>query len=136
MAFRTLNTDVVQEGDNLSSFTAEEDVAQGQVVKLGANGYSVEPSDTDGERVIGVATYDATDGETVAVAMSGCEVLATSGTGSVTAGDPVASHGATGEEGEVATAASGDYVLGDALQDDAGDGDDVYVKLDLGGQVN
>lgn len=136
MAFRTLQTDVVQEGDNISSFTAEEEVLQGQVVKLGSDGYSVEPSDTDGERVVGVATYDASAGDTVAVAMSGCEVLATAGTGSVSAGAVVASHGATGEEGEVATAASGDYVIGDALTDGAGDGDDVYVKLDLGGQVN
>ena len=136
MAFRTLQTDVVQAGDDLASYTAEEDVLQGQVVKLGADGYTVEPSDTDGEAVIGVATYDASSGDSVAVAETGCEVLATSGTGSISAGDKVASHGATGEEGEVATAASGDYVLGDALQDDAGDGDDVYVKIDLQGQVN
>lgn len=135
MAFRDITTHVLEEGDNIGSFTADSAVSAGQVVTVDAD-YAVGPSTTDGERVVGVALYDAEAGETVAVAQSGCEVLCTSGTGTVSAGDPVASHGGTGESGEVDTAATGDYVIGDALEGDAGTNDDVRVAIDLGGQVN
>jgi predicted RecA/RadA family phage recombinase len=108
------------------------------VVKLDGDSAeeTVEPSDADGEVVYGVALHDAAAGEQVTVARDGTKVRATSGTGSVASGELVASHGATGEEGEVASAASGDYVLGVAVADDAGTNDDVRVEINLGGQVN
>jgi len=140
MVFRTYTEDVLitsGRDPNSRSFTAEEDVLQGQLVKPGAAAYSVEPSDTDGELAIGFAAYSVSSGEEVSVIELGEEVLATSGTGSVSAGDRVASHGGTGEEGEVATAASGDVVIGVALEDDAGTNDDVRVLVTgPGGDVN
>lgn len=138
MAFRDVTTGVVEYGDNLLPFTANEAVKRGQMVKVAGEDIGVAPSDADGETVIGLATQSVEAGDQVTVAMPGCEVLATSGTGSITRNDPVASHGGTGEEGEVATAASGDETVGIALEGDAGDGEDVRVFLDLGagGQVN
>jgi hypothetical protein len=133
MAFRTYTDEVLIAGDALHSFTAEEAVQQGQLVKPGAADSSVEPSDTDGEFAIGFAQYDAAAGEMVSVATGGCIVRATSGTGSVSAGAPVTSHGGTGEEGELAAAAAtGDKTVGVALADDAGTNDDVVVLVDLG----
>lgn len=133
MAFRTYSKPVLLEPAKVGqtrSYVAEEAILQGQLVKAGGtDSAQVEPSDTDGERVLGVALYDAAAGEAVTVAVEGQKVRLTSGTGTISAGDPVASHGATGEEGEVDTAASGDYVLGRADADDAGDGGDVEVVL-------
>ena len=114
----------------IESYVAEEAVLQGQAVKPGGtNSDEVEPSDTDGERVVGIAMYDAAAGELVDVVRRGTCRL-TSGTGSISANDPIASHGGTGEEGEVAGAASGDYVFGVARNDDVADGDDVIADVD------
>ena len=134
MAFRTLNESIALEplrsGAESRSYVAEEAIKQGQMVKKGGtNSDEVEPSDTDGERVVGIAAYDAAAGDTVLVIEDGIRVRATSGTGSIAAGEPVASHGGTGEEGEVATAASGDYVIGVAYEDDDGDGGDVEIAI-------
>jgi len=127
----------VEAGDALLPFTANEDVKRGQLVKVAGEDIGVQPSDTDGEDVIGFATQTVSSGDQVTVAVGGCEVLATSGTGSVTRGDMVASHGSTGEEGEVATAATGDTVIGQALEADAGTNDDVRVLVTgPGGDVN
>lgn len=139
MAFRTYSDQVIKEGDNVHTYEANESVSQGQLLKFDTDdsGRTVEPSDTDGEgNLAGFALYDASSGEQVAVAMTGCVVRATSGTGSVSSGDEVASHGGTGEEGEVDTAASGDYTIGTALEDDAGTNDDVIVHVDRGNPVN
>lgn len=95
----------------IESYVAEEAVSQGQVVKEGGtNADEVEPSDTDGERVVGVAMWDASAGEVVDVVRRGyCRV--TSGTNTVSAADPIASHGGT-TEGSVDTADSSDYIFG------------------------
>lgn len=135
MVFRTLGKPILLEparsGADTRSYVAEEAVKQGQMVKKAAtDGSKVEPSDTDGERVVGIALFDAAADATVTVVEGGARVRATSGTGSVSAGEPVASHGGTGEEGEVATAASGDYVIGVAHKDDDGDGGDVEIDVD------
>lgn len=136
MVFRDISTGIVEYGDNLVSMTANEDVKRGQLVKVAGEDHGVQPSDTDGEVAFGFATQTVSSGDQVTVATSGTEVLATAGTGSVSRGDRVASHGATGEEGEVDTAATGDFVVGIALEAGAGDGDDVRVWVDLGGEVN
>lgn len=140
MVFRTLSEPVTVEparaGAAIRTYVAEEAILAGQFVKSGGtNPDEVEPSDADGERVVGIALYDAAAGGTVAVAEEGTIVRATSGTGTIAAGDPVASHGLTGEEGEVATAASGDYILGRAKKADVGDGDDVEIALEPEGFV-
>lgn len=135
MVFRTYTDEVRRQGTNTKSFEAAEAILQGQLVKLDTDsaGRTVEPSDTDGEAgIIGFAEYDAAAGDDVSVCMTGCEVRATSGTGTVTSGDPVASHGGTGEEGEVDTAATGDTPIGIAIADDNGDGGDVWVIVDAG----
>lgn len=138
MAFRTISTPIALEplraGADSRSYTADEDIKQGQIVKKGStNSDQVEPSDSDGERVVGIAAFDASEGDTVTIIEEGARVRATSGTGSISAGDPVASHGNSGEEGEVATAASGDYVLGVAYTDDSGTNADVEIALTMEG---
>jgi len=138
MAFRTYTDQVLLEGSCVHHYEAQEDVSQGQLVKYDTDdsGRTVEPSDSDGEDLLaGFALYSASAGEQVAVAQTGTIVRATSGTGSISSGDEVASHGGTGEEGEVASAASGDYVIGRAISDDSGSNDDVIVFVDQGGVV-
>lgn len=134
MVFRTYSLPVLTEparaGSDTDTYLAENDILQGQVVKQGTGENEVTPSDTDGEVVIGVALYDAASGDTVAVARDANAARLTSGTGSISADDPIASHGATGEEGEVATAVAGDFVLGTAKDADEGDGDDVIAEID------
>lgn len=134
MAFRTLNKSVALEplqNGTVRSYVAEETILQGQFVREGGtDAAEVEPSATDGEHCVGIALYDASAGGTVVVAQDNLRVRATSGTGSVAAYERVASHGSTGEEGEVATAASGDWVLGRAVKDDLGDGDDVEMIVE------
>lgn len=134
MVFRTYTDQVGVETDTGSSrsFTAGEAILQGQLVKVSAD-RTVIPSDTDGENAYGIASYDAAAGETVQVYGPGCVVLATSGTGTVSAGDFVTSHGGTGEEGELDTATTGDVVVGVALEDDSGANDDLLVELDFVG---
>lgn len=134
MVFRSLTKPVLVEparaGAEIRTYVAEEAIKKGQFVKPGGTDEEeVEPSATDGEFVYGIALYDAAVGATVAVAEGGVLVRATDGTGSITAGQALASHGATGEEGELATAASGDYVVGRAKEDGEGDGSDVIVAL-------
>lgn len=139
MTFPTYSNQVLQEEGSgaIQHFNAAEDVKQGQLVKAdtGASSRGVEPSDTDGENAVGFALYSRSSGSQVAVATNGTIVRATSGTGSISSGDFVASHGGTGEEGEVASAASGDNYVGVALQDDTGSGTEgsviVYVNTGL-----
>lgn len=132
MTFPTYTTNVVKEGhDNIRTFEAAEAVTQGQAVKLDGNnaGRTVEPSDTDGEKCIGFAVYDASSGEEVAVAINGAVVRAVSATGSISSGDWVASDGGTSDEGELETAASGDHPIGIALADDTGTGTEASVEV-------
>jgi len=140
MVFRTYSDEVGVATDTGSNrtFTAAEAISQGQLVKLDTDdsARTVEPSDTDGESAYGFAAYDATAGQEVLVYGATCVVRATSGTGTISSGDRVASHGGTGEEGEVDTAASGDIVVGVALEDDTGANDDVIVEVvGIGGEV-
>lgn len=115
------------------AFNADEDILAGQVVKVGSDG-GVEPSDTDGEQCIGVAAQGVSAGDQVMVVGEGGRVRFTAGA-AVTAGTQVASHGATGEEGEVADAATGDFAIG--IAHEAGtDGNTFVGTVVLGGQVN
>lgn len=141
MVFRTYTDEVRREGDNTKSFEAAEPILQGQLVKLDTDspGRTVEPSDTDGEAIIGFAEYDAAAGQDVSVCLTGTVVRATSATGTITSGTYVASGGGvTGEEGEVKAHAAGEHTVGVALEDDAGANGDVWVYVDLGagGEVN
>lgn len=137
MAFTEVTDDIElmrpPEGTALS-FNADEDVLAGQVVKIGSDN-GVEPSDTDGEAVIGVAAQGVSSGDQVMVLGPGARVRFTAGE-SITAGDRLASHGATGEEGQVATAATGDEVIGVALEGASAQGDTFAGVVETGGQVN
>lgn len=136
MAFSPDSGDVLLEGDNIHSFNADEDVNRGQVVKIGS-GNSVEPSDADGETTHGVALQTVSSGDQVAVAGPGCVVNVQSGSGGVSAGDAVTSHGGTGEEGQVDTGdASGDSIIGYAHTTGGSQGDLVEIEVDRGGEVN
>lgn len=133
MVFRTYSLPVITEptraGADIDSYVAENDVLQGQVVKQGTNEDEVTPSDSDGEPVAGVALHDATSDDIVDVARRVNGARLTSATGGISAGDAVASHGGSGEDGEIDTAAAGDYVLGTAKRDDDGTNDDVIVEI-------
>lgn len=123
MAFVSYSDQVVEHaGENsILSFEASEDILQGQLVELDAgSARTVEPSDADGAQAIGFAEYSVSSGDMVSVAVAGAVVRATSGTGSITSGDPISAEGGTGEEGEVQAASSGDWIIGTALQDDTG----------------
>lgn len=125
MTFPTYASNVLVEGhEHVYYFEAAEGVTQGHVVKLDGNtaSRSVEPSDTDGEKVFGVALHDQSSGAQVAVAGPGAVVRAVSATGSISSGAWLASDGGTSDEGELETAASGDHVFGIALEDDTGTG--------------
>lgn len=133
MVFRSYPLPVLTEparaGADTDVRVAEEEILQGQLVKSGTAEDEAVPSDTDGERVLGVALHRAAAGDTVEVVREANAARLTSGSGTISDGDPIASHGATGEEGEVDTAAAGDFILGVAKGDDDGDGDDVIVKI-------
>lgn len=122
------------EGTALSLTAGTGGVEAGQVVKVTGN-TEASPSDTDGESVEGVAAQSVADGDEAMVLGSGARVLFTAGE-SISAGDDLASHGATGEEGQVATAATGDYVVGYALEGASAQGDTFVGVIDLGGQLN
>lgn len=137
MTFPTYTDQVLAEGhEHVRHFEAAEDVTQGQLVKLDTNnaGRTVEPSDADGEKAIGVALYTRSAGQQVAVATSGAIVRAVSSTGTIASGDFIASHGGTGDEGELDTAASGDFTVGVALEDDTGSGTEgsIVIQVDTG----
>lgn len=137
MAFSEPTQDIVDYGDNLLPFTANEQVLRGQVVKIAGGDVAVQPSDTDGEVTHGVAVQGVASGDQVTVAMSGCEVRMTAGTADISRGDPLTSHGATGEEGQVDTAdGAGDSIIGYALEGSGAQGDLVRAWIDLGGEVN
>ena len=117
------------------SFEAGEDVIAGQVVKVGGDN-SVQPSDTDGEQVIGVAAQTVSAGDTVMVLGHGARVRFTAGA-AVSAGDYLTSHGGTGEEGEVTTGdETGDYLIGLAHEAAGSQGDTFVGTVVAGGQVN
>jgi hypothetical protein len=122
------------EGTALSLTAGTGGVEAGQVVKVSGNN-EASPSDTDGESVEGVAAQSVAAGDEAMVLGSGARVLFTAGE-SISAGDDLASHGATGEEGQVATAATGDYVAGYALEAAGSQGDTFVGVIDTGGQVN
>lgn len=138
MAFTAPTEQLVDEGDDLRSCIAAEDVIRGQAVVISAAGDppEVAPSDTDGETVYGMATQTRSSGDTVNVATAGTEVRLTAGTATISAGDLLASHGATGEEGQVDTAATGDAPFAQAYQDSGAQGDLVFALLGGGGEVN
>lgn len=137
MAFSEPEQDIVEYGENLLPFTANEDVLRGQVVKVAGGDVAVQPSDTDGEVTHGVAVQSVSSGDMVTVAIGGCEVNMTAGTGTITRGDALTSHGGTGEEGQVDTAdATGDSITGYALEGSSAQGDLVRAVIDLGGEVN
>lgn len=137
MAFSEPEQDIVEYGENLLPFTANEQVLRGQVVKIAGGDVAVQPSDTDGEVTHGVAVQGVASGDQVTVAISGCEVNMTAGTNSISRGDPLTSHGASGEEGQVDTAsATGDSIVGYALEGSGAQGDLVRAVVDLGGEIN
>ena len=121
------------EGEALS-FTTQEEVTAGQVVKLDGN-LEVEPSDTGGETTIGVAVQSRASGEPIMVVGNSGRVLFTAA-GSVSAGDPLTSDPST-NEGEVGTASStGDSIIGYALESAGSQGDTFRGVVDRGGEIN
>lgn len=119
---------VIQTRDT-RTFIAGEDLsaAQFKFVTLESDG-QVDLADSAGENCIGVCLVGGTAGAAVTVAISG-KVM-------VEAGDTVAAGAAvqTDANGDAITAASGDYVMGYALE--AGvDGQIIAIELIQGGNI-
>ena len=137
MAFSEVSEDIdlVPSMGVALSLNADEDVTAGQGVETGSD-LSCEPSDTDGEQATGVTTQTISSGDQTHVASVGSRVKFTAGTGNISAGDQLASHGGTGEEGQVDTATSGDNIIGIALEGSSAQGDLVEGVVINGGQPN
>jgi len=137
MAYDEIQNDIERLGPRdggAPGFVTSAQTLAGQVVTLTGDN-QVAPSSTDGENVIGVTTQGVASGDTATVLT--CSTVATvRASSTVSSGERVASNGATGEPGEVATAATGDFVLGVALEGiDAGGAGQVLVTAG-GGEVN
>ena len=119
----------VMQSRDTRTFIAGEDLssAQFKFVTLEADG-QVDLADAAGERAIGVLLNEPTAGKAATVAMTG-KVMAEVGA-SVTAGDALQ----TDANGDAITAASGDYVMGYALED-AVDGQVFAIELIQGGNI-
>ena len=119
----------VMQSRDTRTFIAGEDLssAQFKFVTLEADG-QVDLADAAGERAIGVLLNEPTAGKAATVAMTG-KVMAETGA-SVTAGDALQ----TDANGDAITAASGDYVMGYALED-AVDGQVFAIELIQGGNI-
>jgi len=119
---------VIQTRDT-RTFIAGEDLsaAQFKFVTLESDG-QVDLADSAGENCIGVCLVGGTAGSAVTVAISG-KVMVEAG-GTIAAGAAVQTDG----NGDALTAASGDYVMGYALE--AGvDGQIIAIELIQGGNI-
>lgn len=119
----------VMQSRDTRTFIAGEDLssAQFKFVTLEADG-QVDLADAAGERAIGVLLNEPTAGKAATVAMTG-KVMVEAGA-SVTAGDALQ----TDANGDAITAATGDYVMGYALED-AVDGQVFAIELIQGGNI-
>ncbi len=68
----TFDTDILISGEELRGYTASEDLTRGEPVTLTGN-FEV-GSSTDGGAFLGVALYDVTSGEEIAIGGDDCEV--------------------------------------------------------------
>jgi len=110
------------------TFEAETDLSTKQylVVELGAGDNQVDVCDAQGEISIGVLQNDPAAGEAALVQFLGT-TKAVAGA-AITKGARVT----TGAAGKVEAAATGDYVIGRALEAAGADGDIIEVLLTLG----
>jgi hypothetical protein len=96
-AFPTIH-DVLLAGDNIQSFVSAGTIKAGMVVSFADTGLSgsVNPGTQALGHVAGVALYDASSGEYVAVACDGCQVTVCEGAGAaIDAGHYVSVYGTT-----------------------------------------
>jgi len=119
---------VMQSRDTRTHVAGEDlSAAQFKFVTLEADG-QIDLADSAGERALGVLLNKPTAGAAATVAMTG-KVMVEAGA-SVTAGDQLQTDAA----GDAITAASGDVVMGYALED-AVDGQIFAMELIQGGNV-
>lgn len=119
----------VMQSRDTRTFIAGEDLssAQFKFVTLESDG-QIDLADAAGENAIGVLLNDPASGEAATVAVSG-KVMVTSG-GTIAAGAQIQ----TDASGDALTAATGDVVLGYALEA-AVDGQVFAIELIQGGNV-
>jgi hypothetical protein len=119
----------VMQSRDTRSFVAGESLtaAQFKFVTLESDG-QVDLADSAGENCIGVLLNNPAAGEAATVAISG-KVMVTSG-GTIAAGAAIQSDAS----GDALTAASGDYVMGYALEA-AVDGQIMAIELIQGGNI-
>jgi len=112
------------------SLHANGSISQSDLVDLTGDN-QVEAASTTGADGYGVAMYDASSGDAVAVATVGAKVVVNS-TG-VTAGDLVSSNGGN-NAGQVATASAGDEIVGRALTGTSNG--TCTILISHGGEIN
>ena len=120
----------MQPTENVSlakTFIAEAAITKGKAVVLGTSAGQVKPPAAAGAKVIGIALEDAAIGKNVAVCMQG--VCAGYADGAFSKDDVLQ---AADTNGELDTAASGDYPVGRALEDATAAGDLVEVFVNPG----
>lgn len=134
-SFPTIH-DVLEFGDNIIPLNAGGTIKAGQAVVIEAAGTSktvIAADATPGQMFVGVALYDASSGDVVAVCTTGCvvEVANYDDTTAIDAGEFVETNDNTvgGTVGAVDTSDSGgatvtthDQVIGISLEDIPGDG--------------
>ena len=109
------------------TFLAESAITKGKAVVLGTSESQVKPPAAAGAKCIGIALHDAAAGYQVEVCMLG--VCAGYADGAFSKGDSLQ---AADTNGELDTAASGDYPLALALQAASAAGDLVEVFVNPG----
>lgn len=137
MAFAEVTDDIELQAPPLGeagNFEAGAAITAGQVVKVTADN-EVQPADTAGETAFGVAAQTVEAGDMVMVIGGGGKVRYTAGS-AVSAGDPLTADPST-NPGEVGTAsATGDEIIGYALEAAGAQGDTFVGVVDRGGQIN
>lgn len=124
-------TDVLKAGDSLRSFTASGAISARKAVSISGD-LQVAQVGTAGASVYGVALYDVESGQEIDVAVDGCEVDVSLGTGGATAGD-VAAVDANGDFVVAGGDTSGDNVVGTFLEGGAaGDLARLYIDTTVG----
>lgn len=101
------------------AFTADDDIVAYSFVQPTSNSNNVDHVGTAGGQAIGVATHDASDGDVVGVMAEAGSMIPIRASAAIAAGANISSTNA----GLAVTSASGNYILGVALEaaDSAGD---------------
>lgn len=120
--------------ENLQSHQAGGTLTAGDAVKFDSNG-DVVRVDTAGEAFFGIAMYDATDGEDVAIAATGARVRDANVADAVTANDLLTAEGTNNGRLKAATT-TGDSTGGIATNDADSNNEGNILVAGPSGEIN